>query len=53
MNSLIPYLFITLFLILPSNTITTRYAGSFYNANYVWAAAMNLAWNQLKDSIIK
>ena len=29
------------------------YIGSYYEGNYIWGAAMNLAWNEMKDNIIK
>src|ERR1035437_9607192 len=30
-----------------------NYTGSFYKGNYIWGAAMNLAWNELTDSVLK
>ena len=30
-----------------------KYTGFYYNKNYIWAGAMNLAWTELEQSIIK
>jgi hypothetical protein len=29
-----------------------NYTGAFHNENYVWGGAMNLAWNELRESFI-
>lgn len=34
-------------------TIAGNYLGSYYNGNYVWGGAMNLAWNELNENILK
>ncbi len=34
-------------------TATTLNTGSYYKGNFVWCGAMNLAWNELNDSVIK
>lgn len=34
-------------------TITGNYLGSYLNGNYVWGGAMNLAWNELNENILK
>ncbi len=31
---------------------TFNYTGDYYNDNYVWGGAMNLAWTELKDSFV-
>ena len=30
----------------------SNYTGSSFGGNYVWSAAMNLAWNELNDNIL-
>jgi len=30
-----------------------NYAGSYYKGNYIWGGAMNLAWTELTDNIVK
>jgi hypothetical protein len=32
---------------------SANYTGSYYKGNYIWGGAMNLAWNELRDNIIK
>jgi len=34
-------------------SILDNYLGSYYKGNYVWGGAMNLAWNELGENIIK
>lgn len=31
---------------------SNNYLGSNYNGNYIWAGAMNLAWNELNENIL-
>jgi len=33
--------------------VTGNYVGSFYKDNYVWGGAMNLAWTEMSENIIK
>jgi len=33
--------------------VNQNYVGSEYRGNYVWGGAMNLAWNELSDKVIK
>ncbi len=35
------------------NIISGNYLGSDYKGNYVWGGAMNLAWNELNENILK
>ncbi len=35
------------------NRMSGNYLGSDYKGNYVWGGAMNLAWTELNDNIIK
>jgi hypothetical protein len=35
------------------SNIAGNYLGSDYKGNYVWGGAMNLAWNELNDNILK
>lgn len=37
----------------PKTKLVNNYVGSEYKGNFVWCGAMNLAWNELKDNIIK
>lgn len=34
----------------PEKDTNLNFTGDFFNENYVWGGAMNLAWNELKDS---
>ncbi len=36
----------------PKEELNLNYTGDFYNENYVWGGAMNLAWTELKDSFV-
>ena len=36
-----------------SSASTNNYTGSYYKGNYVWGGAMNLAWNDFIEKIIK
>ncbi len=36
-----------------SKASTNNYTGTYYKGNYVWAGAMNLAWNDCSEQIIK
>ena len=35
------------------SNIAGNYLGSDYKGNYVWGGAMNLAWNELNENILK
>jgi hypothetical protein len=52
---LLSFIFIScsIFNSIPENHNTGNYSGSYHKGNYVWGGAMNLAWNELNDSIIK
>jgi hypothetical protein len=36
-----------------SGDLSGNYLGSDYKGNYIWGGAMNLAWNELNESILK
>lgn len=35
-----------------SQNTSRNYVGSYYEENYIWAGAMNLAWNDLNENIL-